>query len=343
MAPSVHQAVLQNDLNLVRHLLHRKGSLLNLQDAYGATPLMLAAMIRSAKLVTFLLQKGALWDIKDYHGHTAVKYADGRRSLRIFKLIKKVKLVGKITRQTTSACIAPGITTRPQMSAVVRDIAKLLGFNLPKHCYDSPRHDPAPGPHNEGRYHASHCEKLLAGYWVTEQLQYAFGSSDLSRMQQRKNAALFLDHRPCIPCLLFLGEIQRATGIKVCAIPQASVREVSRNEKRGVCENCTRPKCASAGTKPVKKRQPAGTTIATTMPDHLSDDTTFADSERIPPANFAQLLQRATNRPGTPAPLRRQTKPETWLEYPNNVWKPPRDPILEENFRSDYLPSSYCR
>lgn len=134
---------------------------------------MLAAMIRSAKLVTFLLQKGALWHIKDRHGYTAVKYTKGRyadrmrlryrkfikrgttkdttrqrdvytylkdpsllhtqyrtkpagtlsfqrhgRSLRIFKLIKKVKLAGKITQNTTSACIAPGNTTKPQMCAV---------------------------------------------------------------------------------------------------------------------------------------------------------------------------------------------------------------------------------
>jgi hypothetical protein len=203
---------------------------------------------------------------------------------------------------------------------------------------------------------------------VTEQLQYAFGSPDLARIrdlksvelpEQRKQAVIYLDHSPCIPCLLFLGEIQKATGIKICAVPQASVREVSRNEKLvGVCENCTCPKCTSARTKQAKKQQPAVTTD-TAIPDHVSDDTNpsdpsdsddtvvadsepiVADSEPIVPANLAQPpRQRAPTRPRTPSPPREQTKPETWLDfgvdpYGNRVWKPPHHPIFEEPFPSD--------
>lgn len=206
----IHIAVLQNDLLRVRALLHRKPSNVDLQDTKGATPLMLAALIRSPNLVTFLLGKGASWQITDKAGYNASDYARGlfadlykpfiRRSaksanqarqiyehlsdgtvlktqyrtkatgtlafqrrgssLRIFKLIAKHKVARPISNKAkaTAACIAAGNSLKPLMCAVsgwtamvspgvldgaryiqvVRDIAKILAFDLARHCYDTP-------------------------------------------------------------------------------------------------------------------------------------------------------------------------------------------------------------
>jgi len=274
----LYRAVLQNDLELTRKLEHRQRSLIDLRDSYhGATPLMLATLIGSAKLVTLLLEKGALWDIPDRHGAVALKYSQGRytdnmrnryrrltrsdagkslqqraeiykhlkgesslhtqyrtqpvanlsfqrygTTLKISKLITKVEMVRRIGRTQTCACIAPGNAARPEMCAVsgwvainspglvngekytrmVRDMAKILQVDLPAHCYDSPRYDPARGPRNRGRFYAvsgpispsplllvqiqdytqAHCEELLSAYWVERQLLYTKlgSSSDLS-------------------------------------------------------------------------------------------------------------------------------------------------------------------
>lgn len=211
---AIHIAVLQNDLVRVRTLLlHRKKSSLNQRDNKGATPLMLAALIASPKIVTLLLEKGASWELQDESGCVAYDYVDGAfaevmrarykrltkrstagrgkqkrqiqmhlndipalktqyrtkaagtlmferhgSSLRIAKLIGKVTVAGRIAHNTTAACIAAGGTIKPLQCAVsgwtpvdspgvlnaatytqvVRDIAKILEFDLPKHCYDTP-------------------------------------------------------------------------------------------------------------------------------------------------------------------------------------------------------------
>jgi hypothetical protein len=76
---TVHEAVLQNDLKRIRHILRRdKKASVDKQDDYqGATPLMLAALIGSAKLVKYLLHKGASWHIQDRDGKVAADYAQG--------------------------------------------------------------------------------------------------------------------------------------------------------------------------------------------------------------------------------------------------------------------------
>ena len=208
----MHIAVLQNDLRRVRTLLHRKKSNVNQPDNRGATPLMLAALIGSPKMVTYLLEKGASWRLQDDSGFNASDYVDGDysekmtarykglvrpsaksirqqkqiknhlddttaldtqygtkprgtlvfqrqgRSLKISKLIAKVSVAGPISQNSTTAYIASGDTIKPLMCAVsgwtaftspgvldgakytqvVREIAKLLEFDLPKHCYDTP-------------------------------------------------------------------------------------------------------------------------------------------------------------------------------------------------------------
>jgi len=79
-------------------------------------------------------------------------------SLSIFKLIAKVQVAGTLSQNTTAACIAAGNSIKPLMCAVsgwrtttspgvldgekytqiVRDMATILDFDLPKHCYDTP-------------------------------------------------------------------------------------------------------------------------------------------------------------------------------------------------------------
>jgi hypothetical protein len=104
----------------------------------------------------------------------------------------------------------------------------------------------------------SHCEKLLAAYWVESQLEFALGTTNVSRIHElkgcdlpphRQRATLYLNHRPCVPCRLFLGAIQRATGIGICVFPQAMIQEISRDsqDKRaatlGGCKNCACEDC----------------------------------------------------------------------------------------------------
>jgi ankyrin repeat protein len=73
----IHKAVLRNDLDRVRTFLRHKKSRIDVRDGYGSTPLMLAAMIGSPKLVTFLLERRASWKIRDCEGHAAFDYVQG--------------------------------------------------------------------------------------------------------------------------------------------------------------------------------------------------------------------------------------------------------------------------
>lgn len=223
----IHLAVLQHDLPRVRRLLHRKASYIDLQDSKGATPLMLAAFIGSAKLVTFLLKKRASWQTTDRMGNSASDYVRGpfadqmrdcyksymrnsstksprqRRDLEehlrddtaletqyrrtalgtlsfrrhgssvsISKLIATVKFAGPLSDNTTAGCIAAGGSVKPLTCAVsgwtttnlpgalngaeytdmVRNIAEILEFDLPRHCYDTPGGGTL--GENIGRFHA---------------------------------------------------------------------------------------------------------------------------------------------------------------------------------------------
>ncbi|KAB5570877.1 hypothetical protein GE09DRAFT_1218289 [Coniochaeta sp. 2T2.1] len=288
----IHLAVLHNELPRVRALLRRKRSRIDLADNRGATPLMLAALMGMPKMVTFLLEKGASWQLVDQSGHVASDYVLGHvaeqmktrdrtalktqyrtkpagtlkfqrcgTSLSFSKLIAKVKLTCPIWQNRTAACITPGDSLRPKICAVsgwastssdglldgekytqiVRDMAEMLGIDLKKHCYDTPGGgSPEEREGNVGRFNASHAEKLLGAFWVCEQLTFAFGSPDLSRLHElkdlnlpphRQSASLYLDHRPCIPCRQFLAAIQHATGIKICPFTQAQVREAVKKQR----------------------------------------------------------------------------------------------------------------
>ncbi|KAB5557850.1 hypothetical protein GE09DRAFT_1220997 [Coniochaeta sp. 2T2.1] len=346
----IHIAVLRNELPRVRALLRRKRSRIDLADNKGATPLMLAALMGMPKMVTFLLKKGASWQLADRNGHVACDYVLGttaehmkirykglmkthaakslrqrraiyehltdraalktqyrtkpagtlkfqRRgtSLGVSKLIAKVKLAGAISQNRTAACITPGDSLRPKICAVsgwastssdglldgekytqiVRDMAEILGIDLKKHCYDTPGGgSPEEREGNVGRFNASHAEKLLGAFWVCEQLIFAFGSLDLSRLHQlkdlnlpphRQSASLYLDHRPCIPCRQFLAAIQYATGIKICPFTQTQVREVSRGKQAtGTCKNCSCAKCKKAVKKSRKATSGSGRIDPTT-------------------------------------------------------------------------------
>jgi hypothetical protein len=174
---------------------------------------MLAAMIGSTKLVTFLLEKQASWHMKDKSGSLAVDYVEGQfaeemrarykrptsrnpsksarqkqqikqhlsntsalktqyrtdptgtlifqrhgSSLKVSKLIAKVDTAIPISQNATAACIGPGTAVKPEKCAisgwsaagsrgvldgakymqVVRDMAKILDIDLPKHFYDTP-------------------------------------------------------------------------------------------------------------------------------------------------------------------------------------------------------------
>jgi hypothetical protein len=231
---SIHKAVLHNDLHRVRRLLHLKKRGVDVQDTRGATPLMLACLMGSPKMVTLLLEKGASWAMKDMAGYSAVDYVRGhhadtmgatyrrfmRRSppksnrqrrllrqhlkhvdvlktqyrtpatgtlsfgrhgntLRIHKLIAKVDVAGAMSQNTTTACIAAGNSLKPIMCAVsgwtatstpgvlngskytqlVRDMAAVLGFDLPRHCYDTPGGGSL--PENVGRFNAVSLARSL--------------------------------------------------------------------------------------------------------------------------------------------------------------------------------------
>lgn len=224
---TIHEAVLQSDVRRVKRILRREPSVINNQDkTHGATPLMLAALGGSVKIVQYLLRKGASWSVRDLDGKVAAEYAEGGhaqkmrhvyrkagtfqkstrlkqvnrhlegsqallmqyrtkpvgtlaferhgKSLRVFKLIAKVKFPAPVGKNTTSACICPGNSVLPDMCAVsgwtyintpglvnggkymplVREMAGMFKVDLPASCYDNPSNESHPGPHNTGRVQA---------------------------------------------------------------------------------------------------------------------------------------------------------------------------------------------
>jgi hypothetical protein len=49
--------------------------------------------------------------------------------------------------------------------------------------------------------------------------------------QDKKRAIILLNHSLYLPCLLFLAAIQEVTRIKIIALRQAAVREISYEKK----------------------------------------------------------------------------------------------------------------
>lgn len=75
--PPLHTAVLANDLRLTKTMIRRDRVEVDKRDCYGATPLMLAALMGNPAIVAYLPEKGAAWDMRDDWGVTVIQYAQG--------------------------------------------------------------------------------------------------------------------------------------------------------------------------------------------------------------------------------------------------------------------------
>ncbi|KAK1769036.1 hypothetical protein QBC33DRAFT_605217 [Phialemonium atrogriseum] len=184
--------------------------------------------------------------------------------LIVLKPIGLVKYKQDLTR-TTVAYISSGRGVKPQMCAVsgwsphdnhipgvlenatytrlVKEACAFLGFRLQRFWRDNGE---------DGLWHACHCEKKLTMYWVMKQIRYAFGSDDPTRMRDlkglnlpddRKVASIYLDHLPCMDCVLFVHEIYKATGIDIVLFTRPFVQLGSRKAINGYCSNCSCKEC----------------------------------------------------------------------------------------------------
>ncbi|GAB1320857.1 Serine/threonine-protein phosphatase 6 regulatory ankyrin repeat subunit C [Madurella fahalii] len=82
----LHIAVLGGETRNVREILRSDDGkkTINSRDAYGSTPLMIAVLTGRLTIARLLLRNGASTALKDYRGHTALKY--GRASFFTRKL-----------------------------------------------------------------------------------------------------------------------------------------------------------------------------------------------------------------------------------------------------------------
>ncbi|MEO8235980.1 MAG: ankyrin repeat domain-containing protein [Flavobacterium sp.] len=80
-------AIIKGDLETIKKFIEY-GEDVN-QTSDGMTPLMLAARYNKVEIVKFLLDKGAIIDIKSEKGYTALNYAQMSKAIDVLDLLKK--------------------------------------------------------------------------------------------------------------------------------------------------------------------------------------------------------------------------------------------------------------
>ncbi|KAK1835148.1 hypothetical protein QBC39DRAFT_171587 [Podospora conica] len=127
-----------------------------------------------------------------------------------------------------------GILDSEVYTAMVKTTADEIGFSLPGDPRDNNLKEAL--PHQVGRCQACHIEKKLGLWWVYRVLRSLLKTKDISRMGELRGiklpprmacATVFLNHKPCQPCLDFLDEINRITGIAITTreIPYIAVTD----------------------------------------------------------------------------------------------------------------------
>ncbi|CAK7231894.1 hypothetical protein SBRCBS47491_008084 [Sporothrix bragantina] len=145
--------------------------------------------------------------------------------------------------QATPACIIAAGQTRPlktctsgwrkiaetnaqmldgeRWTGLVRSFAETVGFHLHHSIRDTPKVS-VRVPENDGRYVACHAEKKLGLYFLAKQMKFANIGLDealkgklmeASLPLSRRQARIYLGHKPCKSCSDFLRCIRQHTGI----------------------------------------------------------------------------------------------------------------------------------
>jgi deoxycytidylate deaminase len=132
-------------------------------------------------------------------------------------------------------------------TAMVKDFGRTVGFRYPPHPHDkSNKSNESSYAEICGRYFACHCEKKLALFWVNIQLRHVLGAVDYSQIGllktaplpgNRRNARLYLDHKPCWNCRAFISLIEQLSGLKFTIVSRPAL-QLGRRDKTNFCEHC---------------------------------------------------------------------------------------------------------
>lgn len=80
-------SVIEGDLASVKECVEKNPDLINKADGNGKTPLMYASEAGNAKMVSFLIKKGANIEAKQFDGKCALHFAAISNSCKIVKLL----------------------------------------------------------------------------------------------------------------------------------------------------------------------------------------------------------------------------------------------------------------
>jgi len=82
-------AVSSGNMDLIKALLQKEPSLVNVSDNYGNTPLHTAVEKGNIRIVEFLIQNGADVNAKDNEGRTPAYFAEVRGNYELEDLLRK--------------------------------------------------------------------------------------------------------------------------------------------------------------------------------------------------------------------------------------------------------------
>ena len=80
-------AILKGDFETIKKFIEYGADVNQASD--GMTPLMLAARYNKVEIVKFLLDKGAIIDVENEKGYTALNYAQMSKAIDVLDMLKK--------------------------------------------------------------------------------------------------------------------------------------------------------------------------------------------------------------------------------------------------------------
>lgn len=85
----IHDAIMFNDLKKVQSLIENDLADIDEKTGSGLSPLHIAVKVRSIKIATYLLEKGANIDDADDQGYTALHLAVKKKRIKLVKFLVK--------------------------------------------------------------------------------------------------------------------------------------------------------------------------------------------------------------------------------------------------------------
>jgi ankyrin repeat protein len=105
----IHNLAKTGDVKKIETLLAQNPALVNSKDAYGWTPLQIAALMGQKQAVRLLIEKGANLNEVDRFGFTALHLAAIRRNNDIYELLLENGAKKEVKAVSTPSEGSPGI------------------------------------------------------------------------------------------------------------------------------------------------------------------------------------------------------------------------------------------